>query len=153
MSRPFANYKAKPTFAQHNDPTCSSYYTNKKKITSSFCEPNICHPKKNLKSYDKYYGTKDANNYRFNKTIFYYNKSQLYSNLYTKLDLRYISGNTPIISNLTNGIFPIIINTSVDPYLTYNIDPSGNLFGNSLCDINNYVNYIKLDVSSNDIST
>jgi len=153
MSRPFTNYIAKPTFAEVQGPEQSGYYTNKKKIKSSFCKPNICHPNKNLTSYDKYYGTKAANNYRFNSILFNFNKSQLYSNLYTKLGLSDISGNTPIISNLTGGTFPIIIDTSANPYLTYDIDPSGNLFGNDVCGINNYLNYVELDVSVNNITS
>ena len=37
---------------------------------------------------------------------------------------------------------PTTISTDAVPYLDYNIDPCGNLFGNTICGINNYVNYM-----------
>ena len=34
------------------------------------------------------------------------------------------------------------------PYLTYDVDPSGNLFGNTICGINNFVNYMEPSTST-----
>jgi hypothetical protein len=75
----------------------------------------------------------------------------LYYNLYTKLDLSDLSGNTPFIFDLSYNTFPALINNTDTPYLEYNIDPSGVLFGNTTCGINNYLNYVVYDVSMNDL--
>ena len=153
MSRPFTNYTAKPAFAQVNEPLTARDYISKKKIKYTFCAPNICHPNKNIKSYDKYYGLKTANRFAFYPCLdFDNNKSQLYSNLYTKLDLSVLRENTPIISDLNGGTYPVTIDTTVQPYLKYNIDPSGNLFGDSPCGIDNYLDYVVFDVSLNGLN-
>ena len=54
-------------------------------------------------------------------------KNQLYNNLYTKLDL---SG-VPVILDFSGNQVPTSIDTNSIPYLRYDIDPSGNLFGNT----------------------
>jgi hypothetical protein len=51
----------------------------------------------------------------------------------------------PIITYLDNGDHPVQITTDVTPYLTYNIDPSGNLFGND-CGVNKYEKYTTCDL-------
>jgi len=142
MSRPFSNYSAKPTFAQVNEPVDAGQYIIKKKTKYSFCQPNICHPNKNVYSQSNLLMLKAANTMKFYPSNDF-DKNELYINLYTKLDL---SGNIPVISDLSGNIFPVIINTSVTPYLTYNIDPSGVLFGNTPCGINNYVNYLTFEL-------
>ena len=58
-------------------------------------------------------------------------------NLITKLDLT----NVPVIQNFINNDIPTTIVLTSIPYLEYNIDPSGNLFGNTICGINNYEKY------------
>ncbi len=147
MSRPFSNYSAKSTFKQVNEALDASEYTRSKKTKYSFCNPNICHPNKNIYSQSNLLLLRQANSLAFYPCN-NFEKNQLYSNLYTKLDLADLSGNTPIISDLS-GNFPVTIKTDVTPYLTYYIDPSGNLFGNTPCGIDNYLNYITFDVSFN----
>jgi hypothetical protein len=151
MSRPFSNYSAKQTFAQVNEPLDASYYIASKKTKYSFCNQNknICHH--NINSESNLLLLRRANTlafYPYNN----FDKTQLYSNLYTKLDLSDLSGNTSIISDLSGNTFPVIINTSVKPFLKYNIDPSGVLFGNTPCGIHNYLNYVVYDTSFNSIS-
>lgn len=147
MSRPFSNYSAKPTFGKVNEPLDANEYIKNKKTKYSFCTPNICHPNKNIYSQSNLLLLREANNLAFNPCN-NFDKTQLYSNLYTKLDLSDLSGNTPVISDLS-GNFPVNIKTDVTPYLTYHIDPSGNLFGNTPCGIDNYLNYVIYDVSFN----
>jgi len=148
MSRPFTNYPAKPSFAQVNKPVNAGTYIQAKKTKYTFSQPNICHPNKNIYSQSNLLLLREANNltfYPYDK----FNKTQLYTNLYTKLDLSDLSNNTPIISDLSDNIFPVTIDTSVIPFIKYNIDPSGVLFGNNVCGINNYINYVSYDISSN----
>jgi hypothetical protein len=150
MSRSFSKYQAKPTFAQVIEPLGAGDYILKKKTRYTFCSPNICHPNKNIKTYEKYYGLNYGNRILFNKNN-KFNKTQLYYNLYTKLDLSDLSGNTPFIFDLSYNTFPALINNTDTPYLEYNIDPSGVLFGNTTCGINNYLNYVVYDVNMNDL--
>jgi hypothetical protein len=151
MSRPFTPYSAKPTFAQVNESLTAREYILKKKNIYRFCAPNICHPNKNIGTFDKYYGLRSANVLKFYPNKDFLDKRQLYSNLYTKLDLHDLSGNTPVISTLS-GTFPANIDiTIIAPFLEYNVDPSGNLFGNDVCGIDNYLNYVVYDISLNEV--
>ena len=36
--------------------------------------------------------------------------------------------------------------------MDYNIDPSGNLFGNTICGINNFEKYLVIDTSNNTLN-
>lgn len=146
MSRPFSHYFAKPSFATVNEPGDASSYTEKKRVKSAFCQPDICHPNKNIGSQSNLLLLRAANISTFNPCV-NFDKTQLYTNLYTKLDLSDLSGNTPVVSDLSGNTFPVIIDTNVTPYLKYNIDPSGVLFGNDTCGINNYLNFVKYDVN------
>jgi hypothetical protein len=58
--------------------------------------------------------------------------------LITKLDLKDVT----VVEDFSGNVVPSTINVTSIPYLSYNIDPSGNLFGNSQCGINNYVKYM-----------
>lgn len=148
MSRPFSHNSAKSSFAQVREPIEASTYTLLKKAKYSFCQPNICHPNKNVYSQSNLLLLRAANLSTF-RPCNEFDKTALYVNLYTELDLSDLSGNTPVISDLSGNNFPVKINTSVTPYLTYNIDPSGVLFGNSTCGINNYLDFVRYDTNSN----
>lgn len=150
MSRPFSHNSAKSSFAQVKESGDASDYIKTKKIKYTFRKPNICHPNKNIDSQSNLLLLRRANNLIFSPYS-YFDKTQLFTNLYTKLDLSDLSGNTPIISDLSGNNFPVTIDTSVTPFLTYNIDPSGVLFGNNLCGINNFINYVSYDISCNSI--
>jgi hypothetical protein len=139
MSRPFAKYPAKPTFGQVREPLDAGEHIQNKKTKYSFCTPNICHPNKNMYSQSNLMALKRANNLAFYPCENVFEHDQLYSNLYTKLDL---SGNVLVISDLSGNIYPVSISTRTTPYLTYHIDSDGNLFGNTVCGINNFERYI-----------
>ncbi len=138
MSRQFAKNNGKTTFAQFKEPLNAGQRTLIKKTKYSFCQPDYCHPNKNLYSQSNYMLLKRANDLASNPCS-YIDHTQLYVNLITKLDL---SDNAIVVTDLSGNGYPVTINTTVEPYLTYNIDPSGNLFGNTVCGINNFENYI-----------
>lgn len=138
MSRPFAKYPAKPTFGVFKEPQNAGDYITNKKIKYSFCSPNICHPNKNIYSQSNYLFLKQANNLAFYSCRNSINKTQLYINLITKLDLT----NVPVIEDLSGNVSPVIIDTTTTPFLKYNIDPNGLLFGNTPCGINNFENFL-----------
>jgi len=150
MSRPFSNNSAKSSFAQVKEPVEASTYIQAKKAKYAFCQPNICHPNKNVNSQSNLLLLREANALTFYPCVDF-DKTQLFTNLYTKLDLSDLSGNTPIIADLSGNTFPVTIDNSVIPFLKYNIDPSGVLFGNTFCTINNFLNYVSYDVSSNSV--
>lgn len=148
MSRPFANYSANVTFSQIFEPLDASEYIRNKKAKYTFCSPNICHPNKNIYSQSNYLLLKRANNLAFYPCINEIDKTQLYINLLTKLDLSY---NFPVISNINGGTYPVEIDptSTTPPYLVYNVDPSGNLFGNDQCGPLNFENYLVYNPPSN----
>jgi hypothetical protein len=148
MSRQFSHNSAKSSFMNVNESLDASEYIKGKKIRYSFCTPNICHPNKNINTESNLLLLKQANRMAYFPCS-NFEKTQLYANLYTKLDLSDLSGNTPVISDLSGNVFPATIDTNAVPYLTYNIDASGVLFGNSPCSIDNYLNYVTYDVSFN----
>jgi hypothetical protein len=72
------------------------------------------------------------------------NPYDLYVNLISKLDLK---GVTVIQSNnlASLGESPTEIDPNVVPFLDYIVDPSGALFGNTPCGINNFVELMVYD--------
>ena len=60
----------------------------------------------------------------------------------TKLDL---PETIAVIEDFSGNQVPSTINSTTTPYLEYNIDPCGNLFGDTICGINNFVNYMVYD--------
>ena len=50
MSRPFKSYSGKSAFGQVNEPLEGGEYILNKKAKSTYCSPNICHPKNNIGS-------------------------------------------------------------------------------------------------------
>lgn len=143
MSRPFAKNNGKKTFSQIREPLHAGEYTLIKKTKYTFCNPNNCHPNNNLYSQSNYIALKAANNLRSNPCSII-DHTDLYINLITKMDL---SGNAIVVTDLSGNESPVIIDTNVKPFLKYNIDPSGNLFGNTVCGINNFENYIVYNIS------
>ena len=48
----------------------------------------------------------------------------------------------PVIADFSGNVVPSTITQSAIPFLDYNIDPSGVLFGNTICGANNYVSFM-----------
>ena len=144
MSRQYKNFQANKTFAQLNESFDANEYIMNKRSKYRVCSRGICEKNKNLTTQNNYLSNIKDNNLLLNSCKNSIDKTQLYINLITKLDLSSnISGDTiPVISDLSGNIYPAIIDNDNIPFLTYNIDPSGYLFGNSPCGINNFENYI-----------
>lgn len=130
MSRPFAKNNGKTAFGQFIEPLNASEYISIKKtkattynVTPVIANSNLVNP------LDEYTVINSYTNI---------NTSNLYINLMSKIDLH----NVVVISDLGENTNPVAIDTNVIPYLKYNIDPSGNLFGETVCGIDNYENYI-----------
>ena len=125
----------KPAFGVNQVASAGNYIFNKH-VTSQYCNPSRC---AKVTNYKDLYALKASfrDKYTTKQTIIASQKNTLVSGLYTKLDLSDID----VISNSTTGVSPTSITTSSVPYLQYTIDPSGKLFGNTTCGLNNFVNY------------
>lgn len=134
----------KAAFSSFNEPETSGTNTTNKTSTTSYC--NTC-----ITSNNKFNSSSERLLYKLSYHLntvpnTSYNKSNLSSNLVTKLDLQNLDSTiVPVIEK--NGIPPtvptdIVITPSTISYLEYTIDPCGNLFGNTPCSLNNYRQYL-----------
>ena len=140
-SRPFKPYTGKNTFGVVKEPQEAGEYILNKKATSSFCIPNVCIPSKKAGNQSNMLLLRNANNIYYMSRQYPYNTSNLNINLVTKLNLTGV----PIIQNNNNGDVPSNLDKTSIPYLDYTIDPSGNLFGNTICGANNFQNYLQFN--------
>ena len=141
-SRPFNPYMGKNTFGLLKEPQDAGQYILNKTATTSFCSPNVCVPSRTLASQSSRLILRKANKIYFRRCQDPYNTANLNINLVTVLDL---SGVPVIQESRTPYSVPTTLNVSVAPYLNYTIDPSGNLFGNTVCGTDNFQNYLKFN--------
>ena len=139
MSRSFKPYLGKNTFGVVNEPQQSGVYTLNKKANYSFCPPNVCVPTRTVVTQSNRLLLKQANANYFKACKNPYNTANLNINLVTKLNL----DNVPVIQQNHPYAVPTNLSVSSIPFLDYTIDPSGNLFGNTLCGTDNYQNYLQ----------
>ena len=138
MTHPFKNISGKSAFGSLIKPLDAGYYIYNKKAKTTYCITNSCIPSTKVGSESNLLLYKRANiinNFPFKYVI---NKSNLEINLITKLNLTDVS----VIANSSGNVPTTIIAGN----LNYNIDPNGNLFGNSICGINNYLHYLQYNV-------
>lgn len=144
MSRPFTNnISANQSFANQKQLSDAGEYIRQKKIQYSFCRPIIC-PRTNVNSQSNLLYLNEANSLAFNP-YFKFNKTELYSNLYSSLVL---NNNVSSLSTL-NGQYPVNVNHATIPWTNYTIDPSGQLFGISPCGIYNFQDYLEYNPCTN----
>lgn len=148
MAHSFKTYPGRPTFEVYNEPLDAGEYIKQKKAIASFCNANVCKPSRAVNT--------QSNLYLLNKANYlnYYNSGQidrtnLYINLLTKLDL---SGVPVIQNNMTPPfVTPTDISNNSIGFVEYLIDPCGNLFGNTICGVNNYENYLVYNPPPNQV--
>ena len=133
----------KSSFGVFNEPIESGEYTINKKAKTVYCNPNICKPNICMDTQKNLFLLKNSKRL-FNNNLFdSFNKNNLNINLITALDLQ----NVCIVKNNETQECPTTLvtyneSTSTQyPYLIYTIDPSGQLFGNDICQINNFNKY------------
>jgi hypothetical protein len=150
MARPFKNSSsANKAFGVFSEPQDAGEYIYNKKTTATYCNANICTPSLTVGSESNYLLFKRANKTRVYPCLNSIDKANLNINLITKLNLTGV----PVIQDFSgNKICPTTITTSAIPYKEYNIDPSGNLFGNTICGINNWEKYMVYDASYNKLN-
>ena len=145
MSRPFKPYMGKNTFGVLKEPQDAGEYTLKKRAIYSFCPPNVCVPSRTVVTQNNKLLLRLANEIYFSDCRNPYSIADLNINLVTKLNL---SG-VPVIqqNNVSSPppTTPAYLDTTTKPYLAYTIDPSGNLFGNTICGTDNFQNYLRFN--------
>jgi hypothetical protein len=121
----FKNYSANPTFGVNKQPKeAGDYILNKKnKLLNCNLNKKNCNTNKSVFCVEK-------PNYTYNLNM----------NLTTKIDLKNVS----IIEDMSGNICPttIVYNNIPNFYIYYEIDPKGELFGNTECGVNNYLSYL-----------
>lgn len=130
----------KAAFGQFSEPKNAGDYILDKKAKYTYCRPTPCLPKIAVSTQGNYLLLKQANNLQYFDNINRVDsiKQDLNYGLISKLDLKNVS----VIKNNETGKSPTPLSLPAIPYLNYTIDPSGNLFGNTTCGINNYENYV-----------
>lgn len=149
MARPFTNLSsANKAFGVFSESNNAGDYIYNKKTKATYCQANVCTPYQSIGSESNYLLFKRANKLRVYPCLNSINKANLNINLITAMDLT----NVPVIQEFSTGDVPSTITTTATPFLDYNIDPSGNLFGNTICGINNWEKYLVYDASYNTVN-
>jgi hypothetical protein len=141
MARPFKNNSGRPAFGVFSEPLEAGEYILNKKARASYCVTNNCPPRVKIGSQNNLLMFRRSSRLSVYPCKNAINKANLNINLITKMDL----AGVPVIADISGNIVPVTIRNDAIPYLDYNIDPSGNLFGNSVCGINNFIHYLKYE--------
>ena len=145
MSQSFKTSSASKTFGQFSETETAGNYINKKKIKSKYCVSNICSSNLKVSNQSDLLMLKSSYDNIIFSCLDLINHNNLYINLITELDLSCYTDIIPILDTSGNNV-PAIINSEGTTYTRYNIDPSGNLFGNTTCGLNNFLNYLVYNV-------
>ena len=113
-------YPARPTFQSNKESIDAGNYIAKKTISTTFCNPKCPSSKLVGSSYHNLYNLRTSTLIKKQENIQTFNNYDLNINLFTKMNLDGVN----VISS--NGV----------------IDPSGVLFGNTECGINNFENFL-----------
>ena len=139
-SRQFKQNMGKNTFGVFKESQDAGQYILNKKAVASFCSPNICASNRVVLTQSNRLLLRNANKIYLGISNDSYNTTNLNINLITKLNL----SDVPVIIDSSNNI-PAQLDVTSIPYLDYTIDPSGNLFGNTICGTENYQNYLQFN--------
>jgi hypothetical protein len=130
-TRSFTKTAPTRTFGQFKEPDDAGSYILKKKAKTTFCGANMCTPSITVNTQGNLLLLRKSNALKYYNCADRFNKANLNINLITKLDLQGVT-----VMNAQDNI------TGIYTFLNYYIDPSGTLFGNNPCRINNYVSYM-----------
>jgi hypothetical protein len=126
------------------EPIQAGDYTTNRGALAWFCPPNICVRNRTGVTQSNYLRLKRAKALYVNDL---YNPADLNMNLVTQLDL---SGCSIILENSGN-VVPAKLSITSIPYIDYTIDPSGVLFGNTICGAINFTERLKYIDPANNI--
>lgn len=150
MAHSFKTNLGIKSFGVFSEPQNAGEYIYNKKTKATYFKAKVGSSSQKIGSESDLLLFKRANKLRCYPCTKSINTANLNINLITKLDLT----NVPVIQDFSNNDVPTTITTTAIPFLDYNIDPCGNLFGNTICGINNFVNYMMVyDASCNTLHT
>jgi hypothetical protein len=141
MPHSFNNFSAKAAFGVNKESNEAGNYILKKKARATYCSSSSCPPRYNLNTTEELNLLRTAKYIDRSNNQLPFNKNNLNINLVTKLDLNDVCVIEDASGNLcaNNGIVYLEIPRF---YYKYIIDPSGQLFGNTSCGVNNFLNYL-----------
>lgn len=132
------------TFQQLKESQYAGDYLVNKKASLLYCKNNKCNNVGKCKTHwneGDYLLNKKARDSVLLGTIF--NKKELYAGLITQENLKGV----PVIQDAATLKSPTpidVADSSSGPfYQTYTIDPDGFLFGNTVCGVNNFVQFME----------
>jgi hypothetical protein len=131
----------KNTFGVLKESQEAGEYILNKKASTSFCSPNVCVPSRIVTTQSNRLLLRKANKIYYSDCQNPYNISNLNINLVTKLNLTDVH----VIKQNNPYAVPAYLDVTSIPYLDYTIDPSGNLFGNTICGTENFQNYLQFN--------
>jgi len=153
MSRLFQPIPANPTFGVLQKNGYASDYTEKKKLKEVFSDSIRNQRRSNLSQSQllKLKNCELKKNIIYNQV--YLDKTNLIAGLFSNENLEGITtlctrGEVDPETNLPSCLQEV---TTIDPsaqpfYIHYTIDPTGALFGNTQCGLNNFTNYMQINV-------
>jgi hypothetical protein len=148
MAHTFKTSSGTKTFKVFSESLTAGTYIENKKAKASYCLKNICRVNPNVGNQSNriLFNRAKLLNASQNKCVnsLTFDKTELYINLVTKLDLLGVD----VIRDFSGNVVPSTISITAIPFIDYNIDPSGELFGNTVCGINNYVQYMKYNIDN-----
>ena len=142
MAHSFKTSTGKKTFGVFSEPKDAGEYIANKTARATYCVANSCVPSVKVGSQSNLLLFNTSNRLSVYPCKNIINRANLYINLLTKLDL---PETIAVIEDFSGNQVPSTINSTTTPYLEYNIDPCGNLFGDTICGMNNFVNYMVYD--------
>jgi len=138
MAHSFQTGYGKHTFGVFKEPQTAGDYITKKKAHVMFCNVNPCAPGAKVNTQGDL--TLLRNNVISTDII---NTTNLDVNLITKMDLADVTVCDPSYNSTD-------VSGNNDIYYNYTIDPSGQLFGDTICGVNNYVKYLVYNPPTNE---
>ncbi len=146
MAHSYKSSSGKASFGVFSEPQNASEYIHNKKLRTAYCNATNCNfGKKSIPKSELLLIKRSQKKTILNSYENALNNPNLNINLITKLDLL----NVPVIRDFSTNDVPTIINNEegklfpdIYPYLEYDLDPCGNLFGDTICGINGYVDYL-----------
>lgn len=130
----------KSSFGSLKEPIESGCYTYNLKAKTTFCVGNNCIPSRTVDTQSNLLLLKRSNRLSYYPKKNAFNYANLNVNLISKLNVKDVC----VIKNMHTKDCPTTISVVPIPSLTYDIDPSGNLFGETTCGLNNFTNYVEM---------
>ena len=141
MPHSFNNFSAKSAFGSNKGTNEAGNYILKKKARATYCTSSSCPPRYNLNTQGELNLLRRAKYIDRTNNRIPFNKNNLNINLITKLDLN----NVCVIEDASGNVCAndgIVYTKIPNFYNSYIIDPNGQLFGNTSCGVNNFLNYL-----------